>query len=126
MGAALAAAGMLGIGAGVAIAQAPAAQRIIVDRADTRPGQEAVLARADFPAGGDTGLHFHHGLELGTVIDGSVEVTVEGSAPKTYHAGEAFLIPSEAHHRAIAVGGPARIAAVYVVDKGKPLAEAVK
>ena len=116
----------LGMGLGVALAQAPAIQRIIVDRADTRADQEAVLARAEFPAGGDTGLHYHHGLELGTVLEGTVQVTVEGQPPKLYHPGEAFLIPSEAHHRAIAIGGPAKLAAVYVVDKGKPLAEAVK
>jgi hypothetical protein len=48
-----------------------------------------VTARADFPAGGSTGLHTHPGDEISFVAEGAVEIVMDGSS-KVYRKGEAF------------------------------------
>ena len=82
-------------------------------------GREVVTARADFPAGGSTGLHTHPGDEISYVAEGSVEIVVEGVS-RTYKAGEAFHVAAGKVHDAKAVGGPAAVIANYVIEKGKP------
>lgn len=88
-------------------------------------GREVVTGKAEFPVGGSTGLHTHPGDEISYVLDGTVEVVVEGVS-KTYKAGEAFHVDAGKVHEAKAVGGTAVVIANYVIEKGKPATTAVK
>jgi quercetin dioxygenase-like cupin family protein len=88
-------------------------------------GREVVTARADFPAGGSTGLHTHPGDEISYVAEGAVEIVVDG-ASKTYQAGDAFHVLAGKVHDAKAMGGPAVVIANYVIEKGKPATTPVK
>ncbi len=88
-------------------------------------GREVVTARAEFPAGGSTGLHTHPGDEISYVSEGAVELVVDGSS-KTYKAGEAFHVDAGKVHEAKASGGPAVVIANYVIEKGKPATTPVK
>jgi quercetin dioxygenase-like cupin family protein len=101
-------------------------KRTVLQQVDTSvPGREVVTARADFPAGTSTGLHTHPGDEISFVVEGSVEVVVEG-ASKTYRKGEAFTVIGGKVHDAKAVDGPAVVVANYVIEKGKPATTPVK
>ena len=82
-------------------------------------GREVVTARADFPAGGTTGLHTHPGDEISYVAEGTVEIVI-GGASTTYKTGEAFHVLAGTVHEAKAVGGAAVVVANYVIEKGKP------
>jgi quercetin dioxygenase-like cupin family protein len=65
--------------------------------------------------------HWHPGEEIIYVLEGSLEYTIDGVGAKTYHAGEALMVPAEAVHSVRNVGkGPAAELATYVVEKGKP------
>ena len=88
-------------------------------------GREVVTAKAEFPAGGSTGLHTHPGDEISYVAQGTVELVVDG-ASKTYKAGEAFHVDAGKVHEAKASGGPAVVIANYVIEKGKPATTPVK
>ena len=88
-------------------------------------GREVVTARAEFPAGGTTGLHTHPGDEISYVAEGVVELVVDGRS-KTYKAGEAFHVDAGKVHEAKASGGPAVVIANYVIEKGKPATTPVK
>jgi quercetin dioxygenase-like cupin family protein len=88
-------------------------------------GREVVTAKAEFPAGGSTGLHTHPGDEISYVAEGTVEVVVDGTS-KTYKAGEAFHVDAGKVHEAKASGGPAVVIANYVIEKGKPATTPVK
>lgn len=124
-------------GAGVALAfvavaaaaQSPGIKRTLMQRVDLE-GQEAkecVLGSAEIPAGGSAGKHFHHGIEVGYVVEGESEILVDGEAPKRVRAGESYLIPARRPHDARNTGtGTVKVLATYVVEKGKPLAEPVK
>jgi quercetin dioxygenase-like cupin family protein len=112
--------------AAVAVAQAPAIKRTILQRADVPGGQEVVLGMAEIAAGGSTGRHTHPGIETGYVLEGTTLLAVDGEAPRTLKAGDSYAIPAGRVHDAKAEGGTARVLATYVVEKGKPLASPAK
>ena len=113
--------------AGGASAQAPAVARSVAERMDIPGNQEAVLGGASFPSGSDTGLHVHHGLELLTVTEGSLEVAIQGRPTATMKPGDQMIIPRETPHSAKNVGAaPAKAVITWVVDKGKPMSDPVK
>jgi quercetin dioxygenase-like cupin family protein len=101
-------------------------KRTVLQQVDTSiPGREVVTARADFPAGGSTGLHTHPGDEISFVAEGAVEIVMDGSS-KVYRKGEAFNVIGGKPHDARAVEGPATVIANYVIEKGKPATTPVK
>lgn len=105
-------------------AQNPAIQRTILQRKDiSMPGREAVIARVEIAPGGTAGRHTHTGEEISYVTDGELQVLIEGQPPLTVKAGESFVIPAGAKHDAQNKGTvPVKLAAIYLVEKGKPLA----
>jgi len=99
-----------------------------------------LLSRTDGPAAGyetlimdvslepnvPVGRHTHPGVESSYVMEGSVELPVEGQPTRTYKAGDAFQVPPNTPH----AGGkpsdkPTRLLINYIVEKGKPLATPV-
>jgi quercetin dioxygenase-like cupin family protein len=91
------------------------------------PGRHAVVARAEFIPGGQAGRHTHPGEELGYVVEGTLELKIEGQPPKTLKAGEVFFVPAGVVHDAHNVGnGKAVVLATYIVETGKPVASPAK
>jgi len=99
-----------------------------------------ILSRTDGPAAGyetiimdvkiDKGTviprHTHPGIESTYVMEGALEVPVQGQETKVHKAGQAFQIPPETPH----AGGKAsdenvRLMINYIVEKGKPLSKPV-
>lgn len=114
---------LLAVFAGLALAQAPAIKRTILQRADVaETGREVVLGMAEISAGGSTGRHTHFGVETGYVLEGTSMIEIEGEAPKMLKAGDSYTIPAGKVHDAKAHGGSVKVLATYVVEKGKPLA----
>ena len=115
------------VGAAAVAAQAPAATRTVMQRADiSRPGYEAVTAKAEFPSGGTTGRHTHPGEEISYMLEGTMTLEIEGAPARTVKAGDVFFVPAGTVHNAVATGGRAVVIANYIVEKGKPLATPVK
>jgi len=111
------------MGASVAFGQI---KRTVLQQTDVSiPGKEVITARADIPAGASAGPHTHPGDEISYVLQGNLEVIVEG-ASKIYKTGEAFHVPAGKVHDAKPSGGPAVVIVNYVIDKGKPATTPVK
>lgn len=90
-------------------------------------GREVIMAQAEIAPGASAGKHYHHGEEVGYVLEGETVLEVDGQAPATLKAGQSYTIPAGKPHDATASGNaPVRVLAVYIVEKGKPLAEPVK
>jgi quercetin dioxygenase-like cupin family protein len=118
------------IGAGVdhlAFAQPAGIKRTILLRADdpAGPTYEAVAAVAEIAPGATAGKHRHYGIEVGYVLEGSVTVEPEGQPAATYTAGHAFKNEAGVHNATNPGKTPVKIFAVYIIQKGKPLAESV-
>jgi quercetin dioxygenase-like cupin family protein len=106
--------------------------------APTFPGQKEAFASADLaslPAGayslglrvvtiqpnGRTAAHKHGGLETILVLDGSVELRVQGAAMKTLQKGEGTSIQADTALQISNKGtAPAKFLAFFVTADGKP------
>ena len=83
--------------------------------------KEAVLLGITIAPGGSSGRHTHPGDCYGTVVEGTVELRVEGRDPRRVSAGEAWHNTRGAIHELKNVGDrPVRVVNTLVVDKGKP------
>lgn len=104
-------------------AQQPGFKRVELQRSDLSvAGREAVVARADFDPDGIVGRHSHPGEEMGYIIEGTVQLEIDGKPPVISKAGDVYFIPAGAVHAARNVGKtPAKVLATYIVVKGKPL-----
>jgi quercetin dioxygenase-like cupin family protein len=106
-------------------AAAPATiKRTILQRVDVpgSPNYEAVTGIAEIMPNVSIGRHTHPGAETGYLIEGAMTLIVEGKAPLSLKAGDSYQIPVNAIHDAKSTDGGAKVLAVYIVEKGKPLA----
>ena len=101
----------------------PGLKRTILQRVDgPAPGYETIMVFVEIDAGATVARHTHPGVESSFVIEGETELLMDGQAPRTVHAGENFQIPTGVPHSAKNGDKPTRLAEVYVLEKGKPLA----
>jgi quercetin dioxygenase-like cupin family protein len=106
------------------LAQKPGIQRTIVLKADvSAPGREVQVARVEIAPAAYAGRHTHPGEEISYVMEGDLEVLIEGKPPLKVKPGESFIVPAGAKHDAHNAGTtPVRLVAMYLIEKGKPLA----
>ena len=122
-------AGVIGAwGIGSLEAQQPGFKRTPLQKQElTAHGREAVQVIAEFAPGVAAGKHTHPGEELGYVLEGSLQLEIQGKPPVTLKAGDSFFVPAGVVHDGKNVGkGPLKVLATYVVEKGKPVATPVK
>lgn len=109
--------------AATAVAQAPGIKRTLLQRHDVSADREVILGMAEVAPGAAAGRHTHFGPETGYVVEGTSSLEIEGETPKLLKAGDSYLIPAGKVHDVKTVGdAPVKVLAVYVVEKGKPLA----
>lgn len=112
---------------GALTAQNPAIKRTVVKTADVSvPGRQAVITNVEIAPGGNAGRHTHPGDEISYVLAGEGQILMEGKPALDIKAGDGFVIPEGTRHDARNTGTqPLRLVAVYVVEKGKPIATPV-
>lgn len=103
--------------------QPPTVTRNIVLKQDMSiPDREGVMALVDLPAGAAEGKHTHPAEVFAFVLEGTITLEVEGNPTTTLKAGDVFHIAPGKIHQAINNGTvTAKLAAVFVAEKGKPL-----
>src|SRR4029078_11222058 len=88
------------------------------------PGYTTIVMDVIVEPGVAVAPHTHPGIESSYVMEGTVELPIEGQPTRVFKAGEAFQVPPETAH---AGGKPGdvktRILVTYIVDKSKPLAK---
>jgi quercetin dioxygenase-like cupin family protein len=87
------------------------------------PGYVTIIAEVTIEPGVTVGRHTHPGIESGYLVDGGIDLPVQGQPTRTLKPGDGFQVPPETPH----AGGPngdkkTIIVSTYVVEKGKPLA----
>lgn len=128
-----AAAAVVGValGNGVFAAQ-PAAQtqgitRTVLQTHDV-PGTsyEAVQGIAEIAPNVPFPRHTHPGVEISYILQGTLVLDIQGEPEQTIPAGKTCWIPAGAAHTGHAGPQGAKILAMWIVEKGKPLASAAK
>ena len=106
-------------------AQAPAPiKRTPLQKVDV-PGSttmEVITGIAEIMPNVNIGRHTHAGAETGYLLEGQMTLLVEGKPPLEVKAGESYQVPLNAVHDARSGQVGAKVLAVYIVEKGKPLA----
>jgi quercetin dioxygenase-like cupin family protein len=96
---------------------------VLQDQPLSVAGRHGVLARADFAPGATAGRHRHPGEEIGYILEGTIELSVEGRPTTTLKPGDVFFIPSGVAHDGHNPGAvKAAILSSFVAEQGKPLA----
>ena len=87
-------------------------------------GKEGVLYMAELAPGAVAGKHTHPGPEFAYVLEGALQLELEGQPPKTIKAGEAFHNPTKIVHDAknSSTTGATKVLVFMLIDKGQPLA----
>ena len=121
---------LVGLATGQALnaQQPPQVKRNIVLKQDmTIPGREAVMAIVELPPGSAEGRHTHPAEVYAFVQEGTISLETEGNPTVTLKAGDVFHIKPGQIHQAINEGSvTAKLAAVFVAEKGKPLTTPAK
>jgi len=102
----------------------PGVKRNVLSQMDgPMPGYVTINMEVEIDAGVAVARHTHPGIESSYVLEGSLELPVQGQPTRMVKAGDGFQIPPNTPH---AGGKPsdkkAKLAITYVVEKGKPLA----
>src|SRR5580658_2790698 len=115
------------VAVGAIVAQNPGIKRTSVKTQDVSGGHQAVIASVTIAPGASAGRHPPPGEEISYVIEGEGEVLIDGQPPLQIKAGDGFVVPAGAIHDAHNTGtAPIKLAAVYYIEKGKPLATPAK
>jgi quercetin dioxygenase-like cupin family protein len=87
------------------------------------PGYVTILVETEIAPGAFVARHSHPGIESSYILEGTLEVPIDGQPTRTLTAGDAFVIAANTPHAGVKNGDKkTRIATTYIVEKGKPLA----
>ena len=109
-------------------AQQPGFKRVELQRGDLSvAGREVVVVRGEFDRDAMVGRHTHPGDESTYILEGTVQLEIDGKPPVISKAGDVIFIPAGTIHSAKNIGTtPAKVLATYIVEKGKPLSTPAK
>ena len=98
--------------------------RTILSQSDgPASGYVTIIARAEIGPGVTIARHTHPGIESGYLLEGEIDLPIQGRPTLSLKPGDAFQVPPETPHAGNANGGKKTVVLVtYVVEKGKPLA----
>jgi quercetin dioxygenase-like cupin family protein len=106
-----------------ASAQQSGIARTPLQTVDFPPGYETVSVIAEIAPGACAGRHTHPGIETNYSMEGEVVVKIDGKPDQTVKAGSSGQFARGLVHDVCNISGsPYKAIAVYVVEKGKPLA----
>jgi quercetin dioxygenase-like cupin family protein len=98
-------------------------RKILSQTEGPMPGYVTILLETEIEAGATVARHTHPGIESTYVLEGEIEVPIQGLPTKTYKAGEGFQVPANTPHAGAKIGPkPVRLGSTYIVEKDKPLA----
>jgi len=90
-------------------------------------GHHGVTARVEIAAGVESGRHMHPGEEFGYVLEGALQLEIDGRALQTFKTGDVFFIPAGVVHNGRNNGSvKTTFIGTYVVESGKPLSAPAK
>ena len=98
-------------------------RRILLQTDGPVPGYVTITVEAEIEAGATVARHTHPGIESAYLLEGSLELPIDGQPTRMLKPGDGVQVPPGTPH---AGGKPSdkktRLAITYVVEKGKPLA----
>jgi quercetin dioxygenase-like cupin family protein len=112
----------------VALAQTPAPpandpiKRTPLQKTEYPDGHFTYVMMVEIAPNATIGRHTHPGIESSYVLEGNLDLVIEGKPPQAFKAGDSFTVPLNAVHGGKVGDKGLKLIGVYVVDKTKPLA----
>ena len=105
-------------------ATTPGVTRKILSQTDGPvPGYVTIIVQVEIEPGVTVARHTHPGIESAYILEGGLEIPIEGQPTRAYKPGDGFVVPAVTPHAGSKNGDQkTRIVSTYVVEKGKPLA----
>ena len=105
-------------------ATTPRVTRKILSQTDGPvPGYVTIIVEAEIEAGVTVARHTHPGIESAYVVEGGLDLPIEGQPTRTLKPGDGFVVAPSAPRAGGKNGDQkTKIVSTYVVEKGKPLA----
>ena len=114
-------------GAALAAQQSGFTRTPLQDQPISVAGHHGVTARVDIGPGVESGRHMHPGEEFGYVLEGALQLEIDGRAPQTFKTGDVFFVPAGVVHNGRNTGSvKTTFIGTYVVESGKPLSAPAK
>lgn len=105
---------------------APQIKRTVLRRINVPDSNyEVILVMVEAPPQTGAGRHKHPGTVVGYVLEGEYTMLIDGKPPQVLKQGESLEVPSGVVHDERSGEKPAKLLAVFTVEKGKPLASPV-
>ena len=125
--AALAVVAVVAAGAALAARQSGFTRTPLQDQPISVAGHHGVTARVEIGPGVESGRHMHPGEEFGYVLEGALQLEIDGRAPQTFRTGDVFFVPAGvAHNGRNTASVKTTLIGTYVVESGKPLSSPAK
>lgn len=104
-------------------AAAPGLKRKILSQIDgPASGYVTINAEVEIDPGFTVARHTHPGIESSYVIEGEINLEVQGQPARTFKTGDGFQVPPVTPHGGKTGSSKTRLAINYIVEKDKPLA----
>ena len=102
----------------------PGLTRKVISQTDgPMPGYTTIIAQVEIEPGAMVARHTHPGIESGYVVEGAIDLPIQGQPTRALKPGDGFQVPAETPHAGGKNGdAKTKIVSTYVVEKGKPLA----
>ena len=114
-------------GAALAAQQSGFTRTPLQDQPISVAGHHGVTARVDITPGVESGRHMHPGEEFGYVLEGVLQLEIDGRAQQTFKPGDVFFVPAGVVHNGRNPGSvKTTFIGTYVVEMGKPLSAPAK
>src|SRR4029077_3416 len=107
----------------VALAQTPAPpandpiKRTPLQKTEYPEGHFTYVMMVEIAPNATIGRHTHPGIESSYVLDGNLDLVIEGKPPQAFKAGDSFTVPHNAAHGGKVGDKGLKLIGVYVVDK---------
>ena len=109
-------------GATLAAQQSGFTRTPLQDQPISVAGHHGVTARVEIGPGVESGRHSHPGEEFGYVLEGTLQLEIDGRAPQALKTGDVFFVPAGVVHNGRNIGSvKTTLIGTYVVESGKPL-----
>ena len=97
--------------------------RTIMERFDVPDSDyETVVMLVEMAPHVNSGLHTHPGFDAAFLLEGGLTVLEQGRPDKLIQPGESWRVPPGAVHEVRIGDRVTKVLAIYVVERGKPLA----
>jgi len=104
-------------------AATPGLKRKILSQIDgPTPGYVTINAEVEIEPGLAVARHTHPGIESSYVLEGEINLEVQGQPARTFKVGDGFQVPPVTPHGGRNGDKKTRLAINYIVEKDKPLA----